>query len=381
MKKKHYILSLLCLIFISLNLRAPITVVGPIVGEIMQEYGLNSTNIGVLSSLPLFCFFIFSLITPLLHSVRACFGAIVLLIIGLLLRSLYSVNMLFFGTFLIGIAIAVLNVLMPSFIKNNFKQIAKYTALYGMFLSVSSLIGVFGHYFVDDIGLSNTLLCWIIFAIIALFCYLPFVKNKRFLKTQNMQKFKDFLSIFKNQKAWIITAFMGLQSCVFYTITAWYPSIIAVSLGDRIAANIVLFFQFCAIFSAYFIPNFMHKIKKKALLLVFICLCNVSAFFICLISANLYILCFSAILFSIPVGGIFGVALTMISTKSKDLKTTIYLSSMAQSVGYLIATIGPIVFGYLKDMSGDFGFSIIFMIIISLLLLIFALLSNKIRNI
>lgn len=381
MKKNYFLISILCVIFISLNLRAPITAIGPLVDKIMLSYELNSTQIGILSSLPLLCFFIFSLIAPILPNTKAIFSAIILIIIGLFTRAFFNTFFLFFGTILIGLGIAILNVLMPSFIKNNFKNIGKIMAIYGMILSVSSLIGVFGHYLAEYIGLSGTLFCWVVFAIIALFCYLPFIKNNRLNRKQNLKKFKDFLGIFKNQKAWIITGFMGLQSCVFYTIITWYPSILATNLSNDTATNIVILFQFCAMFSAYFIPSKMANSSNNTLLLCLVCFSNIFAFFICLLSSNIYILIFSALLFSIPVGGIFGVALTMIAIKSKNSETTVYLSSMAQSVGYLIATIGPIIFGYFKDLSGNFDISIIFMIIISSLLLIFALLSNKISYI
>lgn len=381
MRKNYFLISILCVIFISLNLRAPITAIGPIVDNIMSFYDLNSTQIGILSALPLFCFFIFSLIAPILPNTKAMFYAIILIMFGLFARAFFNTFFLFFGTILIGLGIAILNVLMPSFIKNHFKNIGKIMALYGMFLSISSLIGVFGHYLIYYIGLSGALFCWIIFAIIAFFCYLPFIKNHRLNRYSKTQNFSDFLSIFKNKNAWIITAFMGLQSCVFYTIITWYPSILAISMSENDATNIVILFQFCAMFSAYFIPNKMTQVKSKTIFLIFVCMSNIIAFFICLLSSNIYILIISALLFSIPVGGIFGVALTMIALKSKDTKTTIYLSSMSQSVGYLIAAIGPIIFGYFKDITNSFDFSIIFMIIISILLLIFSLLSNKISYI
>lgn len=381
MKKEYFIMSILCVIFISLNLRAPMSVIGPIVDNLMFEFKLNSTQIGILSSLPLFCFFIFSLIAPILPSTKTMFFGLILIILGLFTRSFFNSFFLFFGSILIGIGIAVLNVLMPSFIKNNFKNISKIMAIYSAILALSSLIGLFGHYLIDYINLNGTLFCWVIFSVIALICYIPFIKNKRFFRKQNKKDLRDFLKIFKNKKAWVITIFMGLQSCIFYTTITWYPSVLATSMKENTATNIVILFQALALITAYLVPYYMYKLKHQNIFLAIICACNIVGFFICLMYENFYLLIISAILFSIPIGGIFGIVLTMIATKSKDTKTTIYLSSMAQSIGYLIATFGPIIFGFFKDISNNFNFSIIFMIFISFLMLIFSIFSNKIKYI
>ncbi|MBZ7987495.1 MFS transporter [Campylobacter canadensis] len=379
MKKKYFILSILCVIFISLNLRAPITTIGPIVNELIKEFNLTNTQIGILSSIPLFCFFIFSLIAPLFQAIKSIFIALFILALGLLLRIAYDVNTLMLGSVFIGIAIAILNVLMPSFIKSKFKDSTKIMPLYGLFLSISSLIGVFGYYLLTLIKVKGVLVFWIIFTIAAFIVFLPFIKNNRLKRKYDKKQNSNFLSIFKNKKAWIITLFMGLQSCVFYTVISFYPSILEYKLhSSQYATLLTLIFQFVALFSAYYVPLFANKSKNQSLFLSLVCFCNIIAFTLCLFSSNLFLLGLSAILFSIPVGGIFAVALSMIASKTKDVQSTIYLSSMAQSFGYLIAAIGPIIFGYLKDLSSNFNLSIIFMLIISTLLLIFSKLSSKI---
>lgn len=380
MKKKHFVISILCVILISLNLRAPITTIGPIVNELIKEFNLTNTQIGILSSIPLFCFFIFSLIAPLFQATRSILIALFILTLGLILRIAYNTHTLMLGSVFIGSAIAVLNVLMPSFIKSKFKNNTKIMPLYGLFLSISSLIGIFGYYLLTLIKVKGVLVFWIIFSIAALIAFLPFVKNNRLKRKYKRKQNSNFTAIFKNKKAWIITLFMGLQSCVFYTVISFYPSILEYKLhSSKHATFLTLIFQFIALFSAYYVPLFANKSKNQTLLLSLVCFCNIAAFMLCLFSSNLFLLSLSAVLFSIPVGGIFAVALGMIANKTKDIQSTIYLSSMAQSFGYLIAAIGPIIFGYLKDLSSNFNLSIIFMIIISILLLIFSKLSSKIR--
>ena len=53
MKKRDSLLVILGILFISFNLRAPITAVGPIKSLIQAEYGLSQAASGFITTLPL----------------------------------------------------------------------------------------------------------------------------------------------------------------------------------------------------------------------------------------------------------------------------------------------------------------------------------------
>ncbi|EAI4580025.1 MFS transporter, partial [Campylobacter coli] len=50
--KKIFWLNVAIVIIVAFNLRAPITAIGPMIDIIQDEYNLNSTLAGVLTSLP-----------------------------------------------------------------------------------------------------------------------------------------------------------------------------------------------------------------------------------------------------------------------------------------------------------------------------------------
>ena len=114
------------IIFVSFNLRAPITSVGPVIDLIQEQYKLNSSMAGFITTLPLLAFAIFSpIVAKINHKFghgKTMFAGLILIILGLMLRSYLQVFGLFAGTIFIGIGIAIGNVLIPSVIKHKFKK-------------------------------------------------------------------------------------------------------------------------------------------------------------------------------------------------------------------------------------------------------------------
>lgn len=118
-------LLLLGILLIAANLRAPLTAVGPIVSEIQRSFGISSALTGLLTTLPLLAF---ALISPLAPRIaqrismeNTLFIAMVVLTGAIVIRSLPAIAALFVGTILLGMAIAVANVLLPSMIKEIFR--------------------------------------------------------------------------------------------------------------------------------------------------------------------------------------------------------------------------------------------------------------------
>jgi CP family cyanate transporter-like MFS transporter len=53
--------------------------------------------------------------------------------------------------------------------------------------------------------------------------------------------------------------------------------------------------------------------------------------------------------------GQFPLALTMIGLRSRDAETTAALSAFVQSIGYVVAGSGPLLFGVLNDITGGWA--------------------------
>src|SRR5690625_4853563 len=124
-KERYYIvLLLLAIVFIGGSLRSPISSIGPLVPFFSEDLGLSNTMIGFLNTLPLLAFGLFS---PFIPGIARKYGmeiplliSMVFLTAGIFMRGMDGTVMLFFGTAVIGLSIAVGNVLSPGLIKATF---------------------------------------------------------------------------------------------------------------------------------------------------------------------------------------------------------------------------------------------------------------------
>ena len=124
-QRKAALLLASCVIFlVALNLRPAIVAVGPLLSSIGATFGWGESLQGLLGSLPLLAFALFSMIvgalTAKLDSNKVLLWALIALAGGCIVRSLSSESMVWLGTLVIGASIAVGNVLAPAIVKSDF---------------------------------------------------------------------------------------------------------------------------------------------------------------------------------------------------------------------------------------------------------------------
>lgn len=122
---KRTTLLLSCVIFlVALNLRPAIVAVGPLLSNIGATFGWGESLQGLLGSLPLLAFALFSIfvssITAKFSTDKVLFWALVVLAVGCFVRSFFGEDAVWAGTLLIGVSIAVGNVLAPAIVKRDF---------------------------------------------------------------------------------------------------------------------------------------------------------------------------------------------------------------------------------------------------------------------
>ena len=131
------------ILLIAANLRGPMTAVAPLLDDIQHYFSLSSAGSGMMTSLPLL---VLAVISPLCASVAFRFGIERVLMAGLLLilagvatRSFGTLSALFTGTALIGVGIAIGNVLLPGLVKRDFpKKLAMVTSGYALTMGLAA---------------------------------------------------------------------------------------------------------------------------------------------------------------------------------------------------------------------------------------------------
>src|SRR5690554_2202088 len=243
-KQASQTLLIVGIVFVALNLRPALAGVGPLVSLIRDSTGLSNSMLGLLTSMPLIAFGVVSTLTPLItrrFGVSGTIaGALIVLAIGIFVRSLPSIAALYIGTALLGVAIALGNVLIPGLVKRNFPhKSGMVTSLYSGFLGVGAALAAGISLPLAETlnsGWRGSLGVWAILALISFFVWLPQIW--RIKKSANNRSFKTAMQNLGNSNlAWKVALFMGLQSFGFYVILAWLPEILISRGFDSIYAG------------------------------------------------------------------------------------------------------------------------------------------------
>lgn len=381
-------LLLLGIILIAANLRAPLTSVGSLISFIRDDLGLNNAIAGMITTLPLLAFALLSPFAPKIANrigiERTIFISLLLLTCGMIVRSLFGATFLFGGTVIIGLAIAFGNVLLPGFIKMKFPlKVGIMTGIYSVSMTlVGALASGLSVPFlsIDGIGWKGSLAFWGIMSVIAVFVWIPQLgkqKNGESIQADSSQSDKK-KSVWKSPLAWSITVFMGMQSLMFYTMVAWLPEILQASGYSSGAAGWMLFLmQFALIPATYVTPVIAEKMSNQKVISAI----TAMMFFVgtvgLLLGSSLFIIVISAILNGAAAGSAFSLSMMFFSLRTNDGKQAAEMSGMAQSFGYLLAAIGPTMFGMLRDTTGGWTVPLITLLVVAAIILISGVQSGK----
>ncbi|MCG7337977.1 MFS transporter [Staphylococcus sp. ACRSN] len=382
---------ILAIVFIASTLRAPLTSVGPVVDEIKHVMEINNSVAGILTTIPLV---IFAIVSPVVSKVtvrltmsRTILYSTILLIIALFMRVAGDFTLFIIGTVVLGIAIAFGNVVLPSYVKWYFPlQIGIATGIYSGTMNFTAGLGgglSFPLSQISPIGFRLSLVFWSIFAIVAIILWLPKARQGAKLEkiaTDSNTKVKTKkINIMKSKLAWTIALTMGFQSMVFYTVVAWVPSILVDrGLDPSTAGYLLMLNQFAQVPMTFTFPIIASKLKDQRILVIIITLLFLTGFSL-FFTQSLSLLITGIIIAGLAMGACFSLCMTFFSIRAKTSEGSISLSGFGQSVGYLIAAIGPFLIGYLHDATDSWISGIIALIVMSVLFFLFGYPASKKR--
>lgn len=354
-------------------LRSPITGVGAIIGEIEAATGLSHTMSGMLTTLPLIAFAVFALVAPGLSArlgmERTLFYSMLLMTVGILVRALPSVAALFAGTALIGIAIAVCNVLLPGLIKRDFpQQVGLMTSLFTTCLTFWAAIssGISVPLSQGALGWRGALTIWAVLTAVSTLVWLPLLQRRSVggkapaaMSTGRASISSSSASngprrgIWRSRVAWLVTMFMGFQSILFYVSISWLPDILQErGMSPEQAGWMLSLMQLISMAGSFLMPLLAARSdSQKWLTAATAALCVIG--FGGIWAGPVSLAAVFILLLGIGSGSTFGLAIVFFSLRSQTTEQASALSGMAQSVGYVLAAFGPTLFGYLHDLSGS----------------------------
>jgi len=355
------IMLVLGILLIAANLRGPITGIGPVLDQIINSFQLTASQAGMLTTLPLLAFAIASPMATTLAKKQgleiSLFIALLLIGLGLSTRLVDSVIVLYIGTAVVGVGIAIGNVLLPSLIKRDFPhKVAVMTSAYvlsmGVFAgSYSALLIPLAAY--KDLGWQVALACYGLITLFSLIIWLPQLKQHT-KPTKDLTQSHTKGKIWHHPIAWHVTLCLGLNSFFTYVMIAWLPNILME--GGHSAQQAGVFhgaFQMASAVPGIILIPLLSKLKDQRILALSLAILG----FICALGL-LYFPHFAFIwstTLGFCAGAIFILGLSYISLRTHHSGQAASLSGMAQCVGYLLAAIGPMFAGALHSHFDSWG--------------------------
>ncbi|MFJ7840187.1 CynX/NimT family MFS transporter [Lysinibacillus sphaericus] len=351
------LLLVIGVIFLASTLRMPLTVVGPIISFIREDLGISNVLAGFLTTIPLLAFAIVSPFAPVvarkLGLELTLFLSTILLAVGIVLRSLGTTGLLVFGTMIIGVAISFGNVLIPGLLKLKFPyHVGLLMAFFTMSMNLTAGIGAGISYPIANavLGWQGALAIALALVILTIVIWLPQLKFNKPEPTVISTKAR--IPLWKSPVTWAVTGAMGLQSLLFYTTAAWIPEIyIAQGVAADRAGWMFSIMQISQVPMALVVPIIASKMtSQRPLVLMFTAFYVIGFTGVVMEWTSLAVLWM--ILLGLAGGASFALAMMFFTLRTRTAFEAADLSGFAQSLGYLLAAVGPILFGYLHDLFG-----------------------------
>ncbi|WP_194709680.1 CynX/NimT family MFS transporter [Radiobacillus deserti] len=366
---------------IAINLRPAITSVGPLLGVIRDDIGLSNWSAGLITSLPLLAFAIMSPIAPKLGYrftiEKTLLIGLLILLIGISTRSISLSVTLYIGTTLVGLGIAICNVLLPGLIKQKFpNNVSLMTSMYTTCMAVFAALGsgLSVPLSADlHLGWQRALLSWGLLTVIGLVIWFIVVRDQaQYAKPNN--HLTSIVSLWKSILAWQVTLFMGLQSFLFYVTITWLPEILS-DYGYSMSTSgwIVSLMQFISLPFTFLAPILANRLNQQHLIIWIIGICSLIGYSGLLTRPSFGWLMVYITFIAITLGASISLALTFLGLRARDAQQATELSGMAQSIGYLLTACGPIFIGFLFDLTHSWITPIVTILVISILLILFGL--------
>ncbi len=374
------------------NLRGSITSLPPVFPELQSSLGLSGAAISLLAATPVICFGVVSGFGAALArrtgEERALLGAVIALAVGLVARGAAPGVLLFPGTIVASGAIAIMNVLLSSLIKRRWPERAG--MLIGLYITalsagaiVASLVSV--PLWSASAGSAALTLGWLAGpAALAALLWLPQLTAARpgtpvpaARPASPARPARPQLR--RHALAWHVTLFMGAQSLVYYAALSWLPSMLrdrgesAAGAGDLLAlmgvGNLAV---------SLIIPVVAQRMRSQ-LLLVVPTVVTIGGGMAGLLYAPLGGAAAWALILGAGQNAALALAIFFTAARSPDAAVAASLSALAQGVGYLLASTGPLEVGLLHSATGGWSWPFGVLFVLTGVMLVFGVLAARPR--
>jgi CP family cyanate transporter-like MFS transporter len=369
-------LTLVGIVVLAINLRPAVTSLGVSLSEVRDSLGFSGSTAGLLTTLPVLCFAVVGVgttaVTRRFGVHRTVLLAVTLATAGMLVRGLTESTLVFLLASTMSLSgIAVANVALPHLVKLHFPdRIAAIAGLYSALLMTGAFLPTLVTVPVDEAAGTwrAGLLLW---AAVALIAVLPWTALARHEVRADLSVHGrvHFSMLLRSRLAWSLALFCGLQSAMAYTQFGWLTQIYEDAGLSRQHASLLLgLLSVIGVPMALILPWLFARIHDHRVFVVVFSACGTLGFVGLWLTPETLPALWAALM-GIG-GGAFPYVLTMIGLRARTSDATAVLSGFVQSVGYLIAAVGPLTAGVLYDLTGDWDIPLIVLAVLGVPMLV-----------
>jgi CP family cyanate transporter-like MFS transporter len=345
------------LLLTGLSMRTAVTSVGAVLDGLERGLHTNSGVAGLITTLPPICFAALGALAPRMASRagphRLLVLALTAMTIGLLARAFVGSVAGFVALSVLSlIGSAVANVLMPTLVKWHFPdRIGHMTALYTTAMAIG---GTMAAGLSVPIGLLASgedswragIGSWALLSAAAVLPWLSTLRHDtRFAAGPSRL---PATALVRSPTAWMVTLFFAFQSVQAYIAFGWFERFLSAhAISASTAGWMVALLSAMGIPASMIAPIIPVRYHRRLVVVL-------GASFA---AAYAGLLAYPAGAWAWMVlagigGGMFPLSLTLIGYRTTSAEVTASLSAFAQSIGYVIAACGPLLFGVLHGATG-----------------------------
>jgi CP family cyanate transporter-like MFS transporter len=372
------VLVVVGIVVLAFNLRPAAVSVGPVLDEITTGLRMSPTTAGVLTTLPVLAFAGFGAVAPWLARVtglhRVTLISLLAVVGGLGLRSRIDNVPVFLLLSLLALAgMATANVLLPSLVKLHFPdRVGLLTSVYTTSLAVGlTLASVLTVPLSDAFGSWRWgLFAWAVTAAVAALPWFGLLRHDTAPESESRSI--SLAAVARTRLGWGMALFFGFQSLQAYSVFGWFAQVYRDAGFSAGTAGLLLgAITAMSIPLSFWLPAWAARMENQTRLIVGLIACYPVGY-VGLIVAPVA----GAWLWAVLVGvaaSVFPVVLTLIGLRARTSEGTAALSGFTQSVGYLVAALGPFGMGFLYDLTGGWNVPLTALIVLVVPQLIAAL--------
>ncbi|WP_038904679.1 CynX/NimT family MFS transporter [Dickeya zeae] len=352
-RAKSLFFVVITVMLLGLNLRPVLAGIGPLLSRIQADTGMGDTQAGLLTTLPVFAMGICALYGGWLQARVGEFRGIGIGIVGIAVASLLRCWLtgtagLLLTAALAGIGIALIQALMPSFLRRSFSQ--QSSRLMGLYTTAimagAALAAASVSPLADVMDWDGALAIWGGLATLAAMAWMITVSINPMPNNAPHTKAVTTLS---RSRAWALMIFFGIGTAAYTLVLAWLPPYYT-QLGWSSAHSGLLLggLTLTEVVAGLLVSWLINHVPDRRYLLLPVLLLLLLGM-AGLILAPLTLVLPIMVALGLGIGALFPLSLIIALDQVDDPRQAGALMGFVQGGGYLIASLMPLLAGFIRQ--------------------------------